>query len=124
MKFGAFALGAAFGVTLTLASTLFAGLARDVPRPSIFAQLPSKTIEVEPEVDRLTKITFPPGTREERLIADLSEMGFTLRLGKDGLTATYSAGGFICTESFYVTWHTSQDRTISSTTGGYLPSCL
>ena len=124
MRIGTLVAGVVIGAAAVLMVWLVGALVKDTPVPPIFASLPSKTVEVAPAVDRAVKARFPAGSNEDRLIADLSEMGFVIRRGDGGLWADYTAGGFVCTERFIVTWSARNDRSISEVAGDYHSSCL
>jgi len=124
MRIGTFAAGIAVGVAATLLASLVGQLLHNIPRPLIFATLPNDTREIAAAVDQAVKTRFPPGSSEDSLIAELSAMGFQVRLGERGLWADYSAGGPGCVENFLVAWSAGPDRSIDGASGDYHLSCL
>ena len=121
---GLFLKGAVVGAALTFSVGFLAFALRDTPRPSIFASLPTNTVDIAPAVDQAVRAEFPIGASEDRVISVLSAMGFVIRQGEEGLWADYTAGGSLCTESFVVSWETRPDDLISDISGDYHLSCL
>lgn len=124
MKFWGFIGGVAVGAAATLLVSFVSALVRDTPPPPIFSALPTATAQIPSAVDHAVKAHFPIGGTEDDLIAELSEMGFIIKKGTQGLWADYAGGGFACTESFSVTWKAGADRIIEEVSGGYHLSCL
>jgi hypothetical protein len=124
MKARSFLAGVIVGGAIAFVAGLVGTTLRDTPRPPLFASLPSKTVDIAPAVDRLVKAEFPAGTSQDSAIAALSKMGFVIRQGENGLWADYTAGGFLCTESFLVTWEPAEGRSIAGASGDYRSSCL
>lgn len=124
MRIGKFAGGTAVGAAVTILGVGIGQVFDEAPRPPIFSSLPTETLEIAPAVDTVVKASFPTGSSEDTLIANLSAMGFVVRQGERGLWADYTAGGFGCTESFLVSWVSGPDGLIEEVSGGYHLSCL